>query len=318
MDAKLYLSHAVLLVDDIEAVQSFMTKTIGWTRLPAKMIDDDAPLASGGDAPVYIDSNGLVLKLVAQDVTVPKWVTPKPSGGGIIMELVFEADNFLKFLEGMKAEGRALIDADGAEARASSLAYIPPDVARGARIRCRARSQTWEAARNAAPKADKVLELAPPTMSHIAVVVADLEESAALYTDVIGLRRSQTTLSVDAALNPEIGSLETVFIDGNGAFLELVQPMGPGPLKDTLDAYGNGHFAELCVLVSDVSAYCEHMRARGIEMVKINGETFGEGKTGYMLQPYCINTAYFPGDLSGGLRVEIVQNAETSNGSLVQ
>jgi len=153
-----------------------------------------------------------------------------------------------------------------------------------------------------------------PRMSHISIVVADLESTAGFYTDVMGLKRHPMQLIIDAGANAEIGGMKAAFIDANGVWLELFQPDGPGPLMDLLNEKGDGYVAELCTEVDDLSAYYDAMKAKGVQLVGIDGTPRDDSEEYYVLDPYGDKIAYFPAEVSRGLTIEIIERGprETS------
>ena len=79
---------------------------------------------------------------------------------------------------------------------------------------------------------------------------------------------------------------------------------------ELLEIQGAGYLAELCIAVDDVSGYCDKMKSMDIDMVRCDGQPFSNGKKGYMLEPFGINTAYFPTHISCGVRIEVVPRVQ--------
>ena len=153
-----------------------------------------------------------------------------------------------------------------------------------------------------------------PRMSHISIVVADLERSAGFYTDVMGLKRHPMRLGIDAGSNENIGGMNAAFIDANGIWLELFQPQGPGPLMDLLNEKGDGYIAELCTEVNDLGAYYDAIKAKGVQLVGIDSTPLDDNEKFYVLDPYGDKIAYFPAEVSRGITIEVIERGprETS------
>ncbi|NKB39035.1 MAG: hypothetical protein GKR93_18030 [Gammaproteobacteria bacterium] len=74
---------------------------------------------------------------------------------------------------------------------------------------------------------------------------------------------------------------------------------------DTLNEKGDGYIGELCVCVNDLDAYNETMKAKGIQMLNIDGSPLDSKNC--VLEPYGEKMAYFPAELTCGMVVEVVQ-----------
>jgi hypothetical protein len=114
--------------------------------------------------------------------------------------------------------------------------------------------------------------------------------------------------------NEKIGPFKACFIDCGGVWLELVQPLGPGALMDTLMKKGDGYLGEICIGVSDLDAYNEKMKSKGIQMQNIDGSPLDSKNC--VLEPYGEKMAYFDAELTCGMVVEIVQPGPDSTRAL--
>lgn len=81
-------------------------------------------------------------------------------------------------------------------------------------------------------------------VDHIGIVVHDIDATLPYYRDHLGL-----AVSHDERL-PEAG-VRLVYLDGGGTLIQLVQPLGPGPLADHLERHGEG-LHHLCYAVDDI------------------------------------------------------------------
>jgi uncharacterized cupin superfamily protein len=144
-------------------------------------------------------------------------------------------------------------------------------------------------------------------VDRIAIFVSDIERSARFYTGVLGLRRNPGVTELDGAANARSGGLKVAFIDANGVWLALVQPVGDGPLMDYLRAHGDGHIAELILETDDLGAFYDRMKARGISLVDTRGEPVDPQAKAHILEPYGDRIAYLPSARVGGLVIELAQ-----------
>lgn len=155
-----------------------------------------------------------------------------------------------------------------------------------------------------------------PRVDRIAIIVRNSEESARFFTETLGLRRHPDTIDLDGASNPESGGIHVVFVDANGVWLALVQPVGPGPLNGYLDAHGDGVIAELIVEVPDLAESYDRMAARGIGLVNTRGEPVDPVTKAHVLAPFGDRIAYFPTAATGGLTIELVERGDPATSLL--
>ena len=104
-----------------------------------------------------------------------------------------------------------------------------------------------------------------------------------------------------------IGGMKGTFIDANGLWLALVQPVGPGPLMEYLNEKGDGHVAELIMEVDDLEAYYDSMKAKGVILNNIDGTPLNDEKKYHLLEPYGDKLAYIPEDASCGITIEVFE-----------
>jgi methylmalonyl-CoA/ethylmalonyl-CoA epimerase len=84
------------------------------------------------------------------------------------------------------------------------------------------------------------------SVDHVGVAVADADVTAAWYVKELGL-----SVSHDETVG-EIG-VRLVYLSppGRGTAVQLVQPMGPGPVREFLETHGEG-MHHLCFAVGDL------------------------------------------------------------------
>ena len=333
---KLRFDHAAIWVEDMEKTVSFLTDIVGWRRHPMHVAVSADDETTGGMEAVFVDANGLWLEMILPTSPGPGMDILKEKGDGAIIEINFEPDDYQAVLDGMKARGIPMFNMDGSplgedggliqegvvedgdfEHTGQRIAYWSTEMSRGTTV------EIFEVIKN-----DKLnlinqrdtqwKEVAQhqqgPRMSHISIVVADLESTAGFYTEVMGLKRHPMQLGIDAASNEQIGGMKAAFIDAGGVWLELFQPVGPGPLMDLLDEKGDGYVAELCTEVDDLSAYYDAMKAKGVQMAGIDGTPLDDSEKYYTLAPYGDKIAYFPAEVSRGITIEVIERGprETS------
>ena len=129
-------------------------------------------------------------------------------------------------------------------------------------------------------------------LNHVAIVVPDLEQAAALYRRTLGARVSEPVPL------PEHG-VTTVFVELENAKVELLHPLGEdSPVRGFLDRNPAGGMHHVCYEVEDIIAARDRLRANG---VRVLGD--GEPKPGAHGKPVLF---LHPKDFCGTL-VELEQ-----------
>ena len=336
MEIQLRLDHAAVWVEDMDKTAAFLTDVVGWKRHPMEVQVSAEDETTGGMEATFIDANGLWLELILPTSPGPGMDILRQQGAGAIVEINFEPADYEATLEAMRAKGIQMLNMDGSALGADGglikegvveedemgnigqrIAYWPLELTRGTSVEIYELLKEDETnllnVRNRQWRGEEPLANSPRT-DHISIMVEDLQRTAAFYTDVLGLRRHPKRFVLDANANPAVGGMEAVFIDAGGVWLELVQPKGPGPLMDLLKEKGDGHLAELCVEVDNLDDYGAGLKAKGVELVNLDGTPFGDGEKGFVLQPYGDRAAYFPQEVSCGMVIEAYQRGprETS------
>ena len=102
-------------------------------------------------------------------------------------------------------------------------------------------------------------------LNHVAIVVPDLEEAAALYSEVLG-----ATVSDPEPL-PEHG-VTTVFVELENTRIELLHPLGDAsPVEKFLTRNPSGGVHHVCYEVKDIIAARDQLERRGARVL-------GDGK----------------------------------------
>ena len=333
---RLRLDHAAIWVEDMEKTTRFLTDVVGWRRHPMAVAVSAADETTGGMEAVFVDANGLWLELILPTSPGPGMDLLKDKGDGAIIEINFEPGDYDAVLRDMKARGIPMFNMDGSplgedgglikegvveggdfEHTGQRIAYWSTGLSRGTTVEIfevlkddavnliNQRDKQWE---------KEALSRQGPRMSHVSIVVAELERSAGFYTDVLRLRRHPMELDIEAGSNEQIGGMKAAFIDAGGVWLELFQPVGPGPLMELLNEKGDGYVAELCTEVDDLAAYYDAMKAKGVQLTGMDGTPLDDSEKYYVLDPSGDRIAYFPAPVSRGMTIEVIERGprETS------
>ena len=325
----MHMDHAVIWVDDIEGSAIFLSEVVGFKRHPMEIGVSADDATTGGMEGVFFDGNGLWLELIKPTTPGPGMDILDKVGAGALVEINFQPEDYDGVLREMKDKGIQMLNMDGSplnddgglikegvgtgddiEHTGQRIAYWSNELTRGTSVEIfevksgdeggliNIRDKMCENEESAGPD--------EPWVDHIAVWVKDLEETASFYTDVLGLERYHKEIDTSADNdNEKLGGFKAAFIDAKGVWLELVQPVGDGTLMEILNDKGDGYLGEICVCVNDFDAYNERMKAKGIQMLNIDGSPL-DGKN-CVLEPYGEKMAYFPSELSCGMIVEVVQ-----------
>ena len=88
----------------------------------------------------------------------------------------------------------------------------------------------------------------------------------------------------------------------------IVQPVGAGPLMETLKEKGDGHIMEVITEVDDLDAFYDRMKSKGVGLVCLDGVTpLTDDMKSQLLEPHGDKLAYIPTDVSQGLVIEVFQ-----------
>lgn len=282
-------------VTDPGATAAFLEDVLGW-KSAVTQSETRAEAARSGNRPVVLsDVRGFQLEL-----------THDPECGATpYRRLSFAGRDLDGVLKRLASSGRASSVPPMPGFGQQSAVSIPLDVSAGTPV---------AVVRSMQPAVQRVRGAGTIRVDRIAIFVSDVERSARFYSDVLGLHRNPETIEVDGASNARSGGLRVGFIDANGVWLALVQPVGDGPLMDYLREHGDGHIAELIAEIDDLGAFYDRMDARGISLVDTRGAPVDPEEKAVVLEPYGDRIAYLPAALAGGLVIELAQRGppETS------
>jgi len=102
-------------------------------------------------------------------------------------------------------------------------------------------------------------------VTHIGVVVRDIEDALYVYTDVLGITGSVKRMDL-----PELGFKNAILKIGDFG-IELMQTTSTDPnheFNKFLDQHGEGVY-HLCVTVDDLEAKIKSLKAKGAEVLEV-------------------------------------------------
>ena len=117
-------------------------------------------------------------------------------------------------------------------------------------------------------------------LNHVAIVVPDLAQAAAVYRDTLGARVSEP---VDL---PEHG-VTTVFVELPNPKIELLHPLGDdSPIASFLARNASGGMHHVCYEVDDIRAARDRLKAQGARVLGDGEPKIGaHGKPVLFLHP---------------------------------
>ena len=306
--------HLSACVDDAGISARFLDDTFGWKSVPGGQTPQSVTAGSvaGSDAhaPPYapttywVNAAGFAIKVVSASNGVDG-----PCKAASYPSLTFTADDLPTARKGFASAARKLTGAvagPGATSDRGPTAVVPEFAwPKGMTGDLDIRIAPAEAPRTT--QNSNLGKVKAPRVDRLAIIVRDAEATARFFTDTLGLRRHPETIDLDGAKNPESGGIHVVFVDANGVWLALVQPVGAGPLNGYLDSYGDGVIAELIVEVPNIAAFYDQMAARNIQLVNTRGVPVDPRTKAHVLQPFLDKIAYFPAQTTGGLTIELVE-----------
>jgi catechol 2,3-dioxygenase-like lactoylglutathione lyase family enzyme len=151
-----------------------------------------------------------------------------------------------------------------------------------------------------------------PRLEHIVLLVKDLDQTATALSEVLGWRRNPL-LYADGDKPPTYGGAKNSWIDGNGIWLELIQPTVAGASRDRLGARDCA-LAELDFEVDNFKETYNALKSAGVTLVNYaNGPVENNGRVSLSVlspdggEPGEDYAAMVPVGISQGISVEIFQ-----------
>lgn len=330
------LDHLAVWVKDLDRTERFLREALGWKRHPLEFgIGEDSKVFKvfGGMKLAFIDANGAWLELVEPTTPGPGMNLLRDKGKGSLVELDFSvghaAGDFEKQVAALKGRGIEPVGMDGkplqndgrsslwvlkAGKRQSSderLVYVPPEASRGTAIEL-----YWEYPSGVVLLRDATwtdTERSPrtgPRIDNVVLLAADLEKTAAFYSDVLGLRRHRSRSGIPRHWMG-VGDDGHAWIEGNGRdlWIEVVSPTSPrrGAALLKSKAFGDGAILEIGVEVGDADAFYDRMQAKGITMTAGNDAPLPKGKKAVTVATTGDRYSYFPMNKSEGMRILVFE-----------
>ena len=128
---------------------------------------------------------------------------------------------------------------------------------------------------------------------HIDFVVRDLDAAAERFSVVFGRRPGPRE-------RLEHRGVELVRFDLGNLWILLVHPVGPGPVREFLEAHGEGFF-HIAYLTDDLEAEAERLRGAGIRLAAAAPR---RGVDGWRLLDLAMEETF-------GVMTQLVQEPET-------
>jgi|TARA_B110000259_G_scaffold186143_1_gene236693 hypothetical protein len=157
-------------------------------------------------------------------------------------------------------------------------------------------------------------------LDHIAVWSANWRDSAKFLEDYIGWDLHPI---IFGAAGESVGDMELVFVNGNGLWIELVEPTSEGPGTDLLELLGDGAVVELDFQSENYQKSLDAALESNLQMLGMDGLPLKDrgriidgiidpNTDGPLPDEYI---AYFPYELTGGTAVEIYErnDGDTEN-----
>jgi methylmalonyl-CoA/ethylmalonyl-CoA epimerase len=129
-------------------------------------------------------------------------------------------------------------------------------------------------------------------VDHISILVENVDESMMLYVDTLGLE-------VVKVENSELHGVRAAFLRAGDVMVELIEPLGPGPLQTLLEKRGPG-FHHVAFEVPDIVRGLEDLAAAGYRVIDEKPKPGIEGGRIAFLHPKS----------TGGAMVEICDKKE--------
>ena len=116
-------------------------------------------------------------------------------------------------------------------------------------------------------------------LDHIGIVVKDLEKAMKVYSDGLGL-------SVKRIEQSEEFQVKIAFLPVGEVLVELIEPIGPGAIRDYLNKHGEG-LHHICYRVANINKAMEKVGAK-LKMRDQSPRPGGAGSKVAFLDPQSI------------------------------
>lgn len=143
-------------------------------------------------------------------------------------------------------------------------------------------------------------------LDHVAVLVESTAKTMASLKSTFGASAFGETMTMS---DPGFGQIDLTYVYLSGAWLEFVEPVGPGPMTDLLKKVGSGTIIELNFETKDLLACSKWLAKRDVAMTDVNGNSYGSGTFGSVIEPYGLRFAYVDQSRTNGASVEYYQRS---------
>ena len=117
---------------------------------------------------------------------------------------------------------------------------------------------------------------------HIGIAVKDLKESAALFEKLLGVKPHIESVPCQQVT-------EAVFKIGEGAEIDLLEPLGPeSAIAKFLESRGEG-IHHIALEVDDINGGLKEMEEKGVRLIDKEGREGAAGQIGF-LHPKSVNS----------------------------
>jgi len=308
------LDRVGIMVSDIRKTEEFLVSGLGMRVHPLDFGLDADSHHTGGLKLRYVEGNGIWFVLIEPTSPGPALQYLKEKGDGALAELDFEVRDLDAAIEHIEASGVGVVSWDGKpfsgnekawtiEPYGIRLVYLDSRGSRGIPIEI---YQRGPPDRDLIGKRDRMFEaqrdapVAAPRLSHINVLVRDLEATARFFHATMHLDprgASGTKVTTDT------GS-RCLIIDANGALLELEQPAPASDAMRMLEQAGDGFLSELVYSVANL----ERSR-RTLERLAVSsaGNAASSRTVGCAAKAHGGKHWAIPLNVSRGLRVTLIE-----------
>jgi methylmalonyl-CoA epimerase len=111
-------------------------------------------------------------------------------------------------------------------------------------------------------------------INHVAIVVDNIEEAAALFSRVFGFERVETYVDPNQ-------TFKSAMVRSQDATCELLEPIGDGPIAKYLRERGGG-LHHLSLEVDDLEKELESLRKMGVRLIDTEPQTVGKDKLAFI------------------------------------
>lgn len=144
-------------------------------------------------------------------------------------------------------------------------------------------------------------------LDHVAVLVENSDTVIRSLNAAFGVTAFPETMEMS---DPGFGEIHLSYAPLGGGWIEFVQPVGSGPIADMLKRIGSGAIIELNFETDDLAKCGAWLAGRDIRMTDVNGQSYGSGEFGSVVEPYGLRFAYVDRAQTNGATVEFFQRTK--------